>query len=81
MEKKKEKDQEPLPVNEPLAACESKRMHFFNSFEEQENENYKWLASLPLEENLRYTVSLIKRVFADDLIKNPTIGNRINFNK
>ncbi len=66
-------------VNEPLLTYGNKRITFFNSFEEQEKDNYSWLASLNPEQHLYYATQLIKRVFANELKANPTIGNKIKF--
>jgi|ERR1017187_5142391 predicted nucleotidyltransferase len=66
-------------VKEPLVAYGDKRIRFFNSFEEQEKDNYSWLASLSPEQHLHYATQLIKRVFANELEANPTIGNKIKF--
>ena len=68
-----------MVVNEPSAVSIEKRITFFSSFEEQENDNCKWLASLSPEQNLQYAHELIKRTYAKELAKNPTLGNRIFF--
>ncbi len=52
-----------------------KTIRFFDSFEEQEKAENKWLASLTPEQHLRNTTSLIKRAFAETLEKNPKINN------
>ncbi len=65
--------------NEPLVTYGNKRITFFNSFEEQEKDNYAWLASLSPEQHLHYATQLIKRVFASELKTNPTLGNKIKF--
>jgi hypothetical protein len=64
-------------AEEPRTAF--KTIRFFNSFEEQEEDEIRWLASLSPEEHLRNTTSLIKRVFAEDLKRNPYIGTEIQF--
>lgn len=56
-----------------------KTVRIFNSFEEQEEEEIRWLASLSPEEHLRNTTALIKRIFSDQLKKHPEIGIRIYF--
>ncbi len=77
MSKKKEEKTKTPQANEPIVAYGSNRMHFFNSLEDQESDNYKWLTSLTPEQHLQNATQLIKRVFAEDLKKHPTIGNRI----
>ena len=67
-------------AKEPSVTYVKNRITVFTSLEEQENENYKWLASLSPEENLYHATELIKRVFADELKQHPTTGNRIKFN-
>lgn len=80
MAKKKIIKKTDLPtVSEPETAYESTRIRIFKSFEEQEEDNFKWLASLTPEQNLYYATELIKRIFSDELKRNPTIGNRIKF--
>lgn len=54
-------------------------IQIFDSFEEQEKEEMKWLASLTPEQHLQNTTSLIKRIFADSLEKHPEIGKQITF--
>lgn len=71
----------PNTVEEPTVGYEKKRIHIFNSLEEQEEDNYKWLASLTPEEHLHYATELIKRVFAKELKENPIIGNKITFDR
>ncbi len=81
MAKKKiyKKKLKPELVNEPIAAYGAKRVQFFKSFEDQENDHYMWLSSLTPEEHLYYATQLIKRVFASELKQIPTLGNRIKF--
>ena len=67
-------------VKEPIIVYGKERITFFNSLEEQENDNYKWLASLTPIQHLQHATELIKRVFAKELKQNPTLGNRIKFN-
>ena len=68
-----------IVVSEPEVAYESNRIRIFKSFEEQEEDNLKWLASLTPEQHLYYGTLLIKRIFSEELKQNPTIGNRIKF--
>ncbi len=78
MAKKKHKPSEQKTgANEPQAAYGEKKMMFFNSFEEQENDNYRWLATLTPEQHLNYTVQLIKRVYSEQLKENPKTGNTL----
>ncbi len=66
-------------VNEPTIDYEGKRIHFFKSLEEMEEDNYKWLATLSPIEHFTNATELIKRIFAKDLKKKPTIGSKIYF--
>lgn len=75
MKKKSQPDKN--EVNEPAIPYTKKEIRFFSSFEEMETENIKWLASLSPEQHLQYAVLLIKRVFAENLQKNPVLGNKI----
>ena len=68
-------------VNEPSSSYGSNRIHFFKSSQEQENDNYAWLASLTPEEHLYNATQLIMRIYSEELIKNPTIGNRITLDR
>ena len=71
--------EKPLTIAEPLVTYGKERITIFSSLEEQENDNYKWLASLTPVQHLQYATELIKRVFAKELKQNPTLGNRIKF--
>ncbi|MEO5571437.1 MAG: hypothetical protein ABIT08_05170 [Bacteroidia bacterium] len=74
----KKKQDKPSEAKEPSAeykkADDENTIHFFSSFEEQENDNYKWLATLTPVEHLQNATALIKRIFADDLKQHPVIG-------
>ncbi|MEO8150340.1 MAG: hypothetical protein ABI723_22085 [Bacteroidia bacterium] len=68
-------------VNEPQQSygmgADEKDIHFFSSFEEMEEDNYKWLASLTPEQHLANATAFIKRIFAEELKKNPNLGNTL----
>jgi hypothetical protein len=64
-------------TEEPKA--EYKSLRIFESFEEQEEEENRWFATLTPEQRLQHATDLIKRVFARQLKKNPKIGKRIYF--
>jgi hypothetical protein len=64
-------------INYPDLPSSNKNITIFNSHVEMEEENYKWLASLTPEQHLQNATALIKRIFADDLKKNPLIGNKL----
>jgi hypothetical protein len=61
-------------ANEPLIIYGDKNISFSGSFEESEEENLKWLASLSPEEHLCNAVKLIKRVYGitDDKKNKPS---------
>ena len=78
--KKKHKiKKEQANVSEPEVTYESKRIHFFNSFEEENEFTYKERASISPLENLKNVTLLVKRLFKKELKNNPTLGNRIYF--
>ena len=52
-------------------------LKIFSSFKEMEDDNYKWLASLTAEQHLQNATALIKRIFAEDLKKNPKIEREL----
>ena len=52
-----------------------KTVRIFDSFEEQEKEELKWLASQTPEQHLQHATDLVKRMFDEDLKKHPTVGN------
>jgi len=56
-----------------------KTVRIFDSFEEQEKEELKWLASQTPEQHLQHATDLVKRMFDEDLKKHPTVGNHIYF--
>jgi len=64
-------------VREPETAIKTFRA--FNSFEEMERDELRWLASLTPEQHLRHTIDLIKRVYADKLTQKPKIGKKLYF--
>jgi hypothetical protein len=71
-------------VKEPAVAYNvtpNKSISVFNSFEEAEEDNYTWLASLTGEQHLQNAVALIKRIYAEDLKKHPTIGTTLIIGK
>jgi hypothetical protein len=77
---KYKKDLKQREVKEPAVAyqpAKGKTLTIFNSFEEAEEDNYKWLASLTGEQHLQNAYELMKRIFAEDLKKHPKIGNKI----
>lgn len=79
---KKKKIKTPDTVNELMAKYRTDKANestfkIFNSFQEQENDNYKWLASLTPVEHLQNATALIKRIFADSLKQNPTLGTNL----
>jgi len=82
MKKKTNKTKvKPQEVNEPLAAYGEKRIVFFKSFEEENEYTYKQRALTPAIENLKNVTSMVKRFFSKELKNNPTLGNRIFFDK
>ncbi len=71
-------------IKEPSVAyppSNGKILSVFNSIEEAEEDNYKWLASLTGEQHLINAVALIKRIYAEDLKKHPKIGNKLTIVK
>ena len=69
-------------VNEhgvPYFATGNKRITFFSSFEEENEATRRYYASLTPEERLFDVNEMVKRIFAGELSKNPTLGNRIFF--
>jgi len=80
-QKKGYKKAEPAKqVKEPATAYKAlpnKSITIFNSLEEAEEDNYKWLASLTGEQHLQNAHELMKRIFAEDLKKNPTVGTKL----
>lgn len=78
--KKHKKNSTEQQVKEPSVAYNTdkgKSLTIFNSFEEAEEDNYKWLASLTGEQHLQNAHKLMKRIFAEDLKKNPTVGTKL----
>lgn len=82
--KKYKKKSSESKVKEPVVAYQAdkgKSLAIFNSFEEAEEDNYKWLASLTGEQHLINAVALIKRIYAEDLKKHPKIGTKLTILK
>jgi len=76
-DRKNSTDPEKNKIREPETAIKSFRV--FNSFEEMEQDELNWLAALTPEQHLWHTISLIKRVYADKLARNPKIGKKLYF--
>ena len=64
-------------ANYPVPSSQGKQIMFFNSFEEAEEYRYRQLALLSPEEHLSNAVRWIKRLYADDLKKNPRLGKNL----
>lgn len=81
MNKKENKNEknEQKRVEEPENAYQTVKI--FDSFEEQEEAEIKWLASLSYEEHLKNGSALIKRIFTENLEKYPEIGNELELEK
>jgi hypothetical protein len=70
-------EQEANKVEEPSAGYAiqaSNTMHFFQSNEEEQLDHYKWLASLTPLQHLENGTKNIKRIYAEELRSNPSIG-------
>ena len=57
----------------------NKRITFFSSFVEENEATHRYYSLLTPEERLSHVNKMIKRIFADELLKYPTLGNRIFF--
>jgi hypothetical protein len=80
MKKNNKNTAENTEVNEPISVYQTKNsIRFFNSFEEEAEYNYKYLASLSAEQHFINAKNLIERVFNENLKDNKR-SNRINFN-
>ncbi len=71
-------------ANEPAPHYQSshgneKTLKIFNSLQEQEDDNYKWLASLTPVQHLQNGTANIKRIFSHELKKKPGIGTNLTF--
>lgn len=69
-------------VNEsevPYFATGNKRITFFSSFERGNEATHRYYASLTPEERLLHVNEMVRRIFADELSKHPTLDNRIFF--
>ncbi len=74
MKEKKENNKAEEPFQNYDKISDYKVVHSFSSIGEQEQDNYKFLANLSAEQHLQNATSLIKRIFAEDLKKNPKLG-------
>lgn len=81
--KKRKKIRTDNIVNEPelnyKTTEENRRIHFFSSFEEMENDNYKYWANLTPEQHLQNVTSFLEKIFSKEIKRNPTLGKRIYF--
>jgi hypothetical protein len=58
---------------------EPESIHFFSSLDEMAEDNYKWLASLTPEQHLHNALNHIKQIYAEELKRNPHLGNTLIF--
>lgn len=82
--KSKKKSNKAGKTEEPQVSYKSasaKSVYAFSSFEELEEHEARYMASLSPLEHLRNATALIKRVFAEDLKKNPKLGRKIHIRK
>ena len=71
---------ETLKVEEPLATYQTKnRIKIYHSFEEEAEDNYKYLASLSPEQHLANTKKLIDRIYKSKPDQASDKNKRINF--
>jgi hypothetical protein len=78
MSKEKNKVNEPQ-VGYHSGAADAPEISFFSSIQQQEDEHYKWLASLTPEQHLQHAVANIKRIYAKELSETPTPSKELRF--
>lgn len=72
---------EKLKVKEPLATYQTKnRIKIYHSFEEEAEDNYKYLASLSPEQHLANIKKLIDRIYKNKPDEASDENKRIDFN-
>ena len=71
-------DEKNNEVNEP--AGEYRRITFFKSFEEANEYDHRYYASLSPEQSLNIVFEMRNRLWPDDRLSNP-FGNRITFDE
>lgn len=76
-DRKNESGTDKNKVREPEATLKTFRA--FDSFKDMKEDELGWLAALTPEQHLGHTISLIKRVYADKLARNPKIGKKLYF--
>jgi hypothetical protein len=52
-------------------------LHFSSSFQQDADDNYRWLASLTPEQHLANATANIKRIYKDTLKTNPSLGTNL----
>ena len=62
-------------------AVEFRSVRIYDTIDEMEVDELKWLAKLSPEEHIHHALSLIKRVYSEQLKNNPEIGKEINFDR
>jgi hypothetical protein len=77
MENKEEDKNAGEPYLNYGKTTDGKSIQVFSSFDKQEEDNYKWLATLTPEQHLQNATALIKRIFAEDLRRNPKLGTKL----
>jgi hypothetical protein len=78
MSKEKNKVNEPQ-VGYHSGTADAPEISFFSSIQQQEDEHYKWLASLTPEQHLQHAVANIKRIYAKELSETPTPSKELRF--
>lgn len=68
-------------MNEPEGVYlkSPKVLHFFKTIEEQEEDNYKWLASLTPQQHWSNATALIKRIYEADIKNNSGLSKKLTF--
>jgi hypothetical protein len=75
-------DKENNEVNESgynSGAKNASDISFFSTIQQQEEEHYKWLASLTPEQHLQNAVANIKRIYAKELSEQTTPSKELRF--
>ena len=75
----KEEDNKHNELNEPAGEYKSGNITFFKSFEEMNEYDHKYFASLSYNERLGQLNSMLKIFYRDALDANPSLGTKIHF--
>lgn len=72
-------EKEDTHANEPIGFYNSRKITFYKSFEEENEEKIAYYASLTMEERLQQLNLLLKQIYGSEFGPEKTLGTKIYF--